>query len=492
MASSSLNKNKENNRSKSVNSIDDLAVKVDQLIKGNQSQVFIMEEAASENNASDVTPEADNTVDNQQEKGYQGRTYILSQAQHNQFQNQKQQTAQQVGPAPTTAPQDEINGLATMMQKLLQGQQIQGKALNQVTTDISKMNHMFTDLSTKYNNVASHMRQIDIHIAQTAESVKRQQGTLPGKTDKNPKECSAVELRSGRRLPDVAPKKLTAAEKGKQKEGEQPRSDTAPLSDKETKQPTETDPAPTATPVEHVPTREYTPKVPYPVPAKKSRKDLEEIKCKKMLEDLTIKLPLIDAIKMIPSLRSLMKGLVSGKITGDNEVMLVSKECSAVLQNKPIKKLGDPGKFVLSIQIGKIVFACSLCGLGSIVNIMPYSVAKRLGFIDFKPTRISLVSADRSVKSPVGILENLHVRVGNTFVLADFVVLELDEEPRDPLILGRPFLCTAGAIINVRQGRIDLHLGDIAMKFEVNKLLKKPMIDAQSYSVEDEDHALFS
>ncbi|KAF2608194.1 hypothetical protein F2Q68_00044005 [Brassica cretica] len=269
-----------------------------------------MEEAASENNASDVTPEADNTVDNQQE------------AQHNQFQNQKQQTAQQVGPAPTTAPQDEINGLATMMQKLLQGQQIKGKALNQVTTDISKMNHMFTDLSTKYNNVASHMRQIDIHIAQTAESVKRQQGTLPGKTDTNRKECSAVELRSGRRLPDVAPKKLTAAEKGKQKEGEQPRSDTAPLSDKETKQPTETDPAPAATPVEHVPTREYTPKVPYPVPAKKSRKDREEIKCKKMLEDLTIKLPLIDAVKMIPSLCSLMKGLVSGKITGDNEEIL--------------------------------------------------------------------------------------------------------------------------------------------------------------------------
>ena len=58
--------------------------------------------------------------------------------------------------------------------------------------------------------------------------------------------------------------------------------------------------------------------------------------------------------------------------------------------------------------------------------------------------------ADRSVKSPVGILEDLHVRVGNTFVPADFVVVEVDEEPRDPLIMGRPFLCTAGAIIDVR------------------------------------------
>ncbi|KAF2576040.1 hypothetical protein F2Q70_00003713 [Brassica cretica] len=170
-----------------------------------------MEEAASENSASDVTPEADNTVDDQQElsyvngqgwqyknyhlnpsvrsnpqlfaypkldkpvdnaqnnqgqntgyqKGYQGRTYILSQAQHNQFQNQKHQTARQVSPAPTTAPQDEMK----------------------------------------------------------------------------------------------------AAEKGKQKEGEQPRSETAPLSDKETEQPAGTYPAHAATPIEPVPTREYTPKV---------------------------------------------------------------------------------------------------------------------------------------------------------------------------------------------------------------------------------------
>ncbi|KAF2564384.1 hypothetical protein F2Q70_00017276 [Brassica cretica] len=144
---------------------------------------------------------------------------------------------------------------------------------------------MFSDLSTKYDNVTSHMRQMDVQIAQTAESVKRQQGTLPGKTDKNPKECSAVALRSERTLPDAAPKKLSAAEKGKQKEGEQPRSEAAPLSDEEPEQPAETDPTPAASPV---PSREYTPKVPYPVPAKTFCKDREETKCKKMLEDLTI------------------------------------------------------------------------------------------------------------------------------------------------------------------------------------------------------------
>src|SRR5690606_25712649 len=89
------------------------------------------------------------------------------------------------------------------------------------------MNHMFSDLNTKYDNVASHMRQMDIQIAQTDESVKRQQGTLPGKTYKSPNECNAVQLRSGMSLQDSVPKKLTAAEKGKQKEGEQPQPEIA-------------------------------------------------------------------------------------------------------------------------------------------------------------------------------------------------------------------------------------------------------------------------
>ncbi|KAF3593732.1 hypothetical protein DY000_02021317 [Brassica cretica] len=82
---------------------------------------------------------------------------------------QNHQNNQVATSTPITVPQDETK---TMLQQLLQGQQLQGKALNQVTTEINtRMNHMFRDLSTKYDNVASHMRQMDIQIAQTAESV---------------------------------------------------------------------------------------------------------------------------------------------------------------------------------------------------------------------------------------------------------------------------------------------------------------------------------
>lgn len=204
-----------------------------------------------------------------------------------------------------------------------------------------------------------------------------------------------------------------------------------------------------------------------------------------MLEDLTVRVPLMDAIQMMPSMQRFMKGLISGNISEDSEFMIVSKECSTVLQNMPIKKLGDPGKFVLSIHVGKLVFSGSLVDMGSSVNLMPYSVARRLGFTHFKPTRMSLVFADMSVKSPVGILEDLQVRVGNTTVPADCVVLELEEESKNPLILGRQFLCIVGVIIDVWKGKIDLHLGDIVMQFEMNSLLKKPMLDGQTFEVDE-------
>ncbi|XP_024010409.1 uncharacterized protein LOC112085428 [Eutrema salsugineum] len=94
---------------------------------------------------------------------------------------------------------------------------------------------------------------------------------------------------------------------------------------------------------------------------------------------------------------------------------------------------------------------------------MPYSVAVNLGMTDFKPTRISLILADRSTRIPEGVLEDVPIKVGDCMIPTDFVVLEYGEEPKDPLILGRPFLATAGAIIDVRKGRIALNVGDLSL-----------------------------
>jgi len=95
---------------------------------------------------------------------------------------------------------------------------------------------------------------------------------------------------------------------------------------------------------------------------------------------------------------------------------------------------------------------------------MPKSVAERLGMTNHRPTRISLLFADRSKRIPEGILEDVPVKVGKSVIPADFVVLDYEKEPKDPLILGRPFLATTGARFDVKRGRISLKVCDLAME----------------------------
>ncbi|XP_023644229.1 uncharacterized protein LOC111832123 [Capsella rubella] len=138
--------------------------------------------------------------------------------------------------------------------------------------------------------------------------------------------------------------------------------------------------------------------------------------------------------------------------------VFVSEKVSAMIQNRIPEKLPDPGSFVLDCSIFTERFPHSLCDLGSGINLIPYSVAVRLGMTDFKPTRISLILADRSKRIPEGLLEDVLIRIGECIIPTDFVVLKYSEEPQDPLILGRSFLATAGALIDVQKGTIGLYV----------------------------------
>ncbi|KAL1188096.1 putative mitochondrial protein [Cardamine amara subsp. amara] len=103
---------------------------------------------------------------------------------------------------------------------------------------------------------------------------------------------------------------------------------------------------------------------------------------------------------------------------------------------------------------------------------------------DFTPTRISLILADRSVRIPEGLLEDVPVRIGKCMIPIDFIVLKYNVEPKDPLILGRPFLATAGALIDVKGGKIALNVGDLVMNFDMDDLVTRPTIDGQTYYVD--------
>ncbi|KAK5819332.1 hypothetical protein PVK06_024318 [Gossypium arboreum] len=114
---------------------------------------------------------------------------------------------------------------------------------------------------------------------------------------------------------------------------------------------------------------------------------------------------------------------------------------------------------------------------------MPYKMLKKLGLGEPKPTRMSIQLADRFVKYPRGIIEDVLVKVAKFIFLADFVVLDMDEDVEVPLILGHPFLATARAIIDVGDGKLVLRVGDEEIIFKI--------YDTMRFSREQDDSCYF-
>ncbi|XP_057999237.1 uncharacterized protein LOC131178306 [Hevea brasiliensis] len=114
----------------------------------------------------------------------------------------------------------------------------------------------------------------------------------------------------------------------------------------------------------------------------------------------------------------------------DYENVALTEECSAILQNKLPPKLKDPGSFSIPCHIGETSIERALCDLGASVSLVPLSICEKLKVGDLKPTTISLQLADRSIKYPVGILENVPLKVGKFFIPVDFIVLEVEEDVR--------------------------------------------------------------
>ncbi|XP_021727822.1 uncharacterized protein LOC110694935 [Chenopodium quinoa] len=163
-----------------------------------------------------------------------------------------------------------------------------------------------------------------------------------------------------------------------------------------------------------------------------------------------------------------MRGLQSR--LEESATISLPKEVSAIIQNKLPQKLGDPGSYAIPVKIGDLEAMDALCDLGASVSLMPYSIAKSLKVGDLKPTTITLQLADRTVRLPLGILEDVSVQVGRVFVPWDFVVMEMEENSRVPLILGRPFLNTARVVIDMKEGRLTLNVGYEKISFSTPTL----------------------
>ncbi|XP_061350289.1 uncharacterized protein LOC133295466 [Gastrolobium bilobum] len=156
----------------------------------------------------------------------------------------------------------------------------------------------------------------------------------------------------------------------------------------------------------------------------------------------------------------------------DCETVALTEECSVIIQKKFPPKLQDPGSFNIPIAVGNTNIGRALCDLGASINLMPLSICNSLGITELKPTMVSLQLADRSLRRPNGIIEDVLVKVDKFIFPADFIVLDMEEEGEMPLLLGRPFLATARAMIDVEQGKLELRMNDKKITINVFDAMK--------------------
>nr|XP_043625542.1 uncharacterized protein LOC122596966 [Erigeron canadensis] len=107
----------------------------------------------------------------------------------------------------------------------------------------------------------------------------------------------------------------------------------------------------------------------------------------------------------------------------------LNAECSAILQNQIPPKLEDPGSFLITYSI-RTLTCKALADLGASINLMPYSVWSKLASGVLRPTRMSIRLADHSFQYPIGIAENMTVRVGHIVFFVDFVILKMEEDTK--------------------------------------------------------------
>ncbi|XP_070022574.1 uncharacterized protein [Nicotiana sylvestris] len=365
------------------------------------------------------------------------------------------------------------------------------------------------------------IKNIEVQLGQISMSLNnRPQGTLPADTqinpkDQGPKQLMAVSLRNGRDL-DVEQERARdniQAETLIQVPIEL--DDSTRLTDvtiqpaqeeKNTQQETEKVAEAVEEPVvEIVAEKEKSqeigkkrPPAPFPQRLAKHQKEEQYKKFFEMLKQIQVNIPLIEALKEMPGYAKMMKDLMSRKFDFQDLAMVtLTQTCSAVVTRPAAEKLSDPGSFTIPCTIGNFAFEKALCDLGASINLMPLVIYKSLGIGRARPTSMLLQLADRTVKRPFGILDDVLIQVGKFVFPADFVILDCKVDEKIPIILGRPFLATGRALIDCETRELKMRLNDEEIVFNVQKSMRWPsefancsLIDVVDVIVQSDDELL--
>ncbi|XP_070025225.1 uncharacterized protein [Nicotiana sylvestris] len=342
------------------------------------------------------------------------------------------------------------------------------------------------------------IKNIEVQVGQISMSLNnRPQGTLPTDTqinpkDQDPKQLMVVSLRNGRDLDEEQKRARDNIQAETLIQVPIELDESTRLTDvtvqpaqEEKNTPQETEKVVEAVEepvVEIVAEKEKSqvigkkiPPPPFPQRLAKHQKEEEYKKFFEMLKQIQVNIPLIEALKEMPGYAKMMKDLMSRKFDfHDLATVTLTQTCSSVVTRPVAEKLSDPGKFTIPCTIGNFAFAKALCDLRASINLMPLVIYKRLGIGRARPTSMLLQLADRTMKRPFGILDDVLIQVGKFVFPVDFVILDCKVDEEIPIILGRPFLAIGRALIDCETGELKMRLNDEEIIFNIQKSMRRP------------------
>nr|GFB41845.1 hypothetical protein [Tanacetum cinerariifolium] len=204
------------------------------------------------------------------------------------------------------------------------------------------------------------------------------------------------------------------------------------------------------------------------------------LKFVEIFRNLHFELSFADALLHMPKFSLMFKSLLNNKEKFfDLATTPVNENCTAIILKKLPKKLGDPGKFLIPCDFPEFDECLALADQGASINLMPLSIWKNLSLPELTSTQMILEFVDRSTTRPAGIAEDIFVKVGKFHFPTDFGVVDYVVDPRVPLILGRPFLRTGRALIDVYGKGLTLRVDDEAITFKVGQTSKYSYNDTE-------------
>ncbi|XP_006579072.1 uncharacterized protein [Glycine max] len=228
-------------------------------------------------------------------------------------------------------------------------------------------------------------------------------------------------------------------------------------------------------------------KVPYPLVSSKKDKELYFARFLDIFDKLEITIPFREALQHMPLYTKFLKDLLTkkGKYIND-ESIVVEGNCSIVIQRILPQKFKDPGNVTISYSIGDVPVGKAFIDLGASINLMSLSMCRRIKNLKMASTRMTLQLAYCSITRPFGVVEDVLVKVHHFTFPMDFVIMDIEEDAKIPLILGWSFMLTKKCVVDMGNANLEMSVEDQKVTFNMFEALKYPKTCFKVEAVEQE------